>query len=151
MYKQFFNRATIVALLLVGSLTACKQQTVDPSKPTPEQPAADLSSRVTGQYTLKQVSADGKIYSADDADLQGGVKITRVSASSVSLQMDINTASTNESVMNGSVTDITVKDAGNNEVNLVKGTDTIGKGSSSKLTINVKGGDGVAYGLIMTK
>ena len=148
MYTQILRNATVVALFLIGSLTACKQQATEP---TPNPPASDLSSRVVGQYTLTQVTADGKAYTASDADLKGGIKITRVSASSVALLLDVKTESTNEAVMSTIVNDLTVTDAGNNEVNLVKGSDTIGRGGSSKVTINVKGGDGVAYGLIMTK
>ncbi|MVM33856.1 hypothetical protein GO755_27720 [Spirosoma sp. HMF4905] len=149
MYSQILRRASLAALLLVGSLSACKQQATEVN-PAPA-PVSELSSRVSGQYTLKQVTANGQVYSADDADLKGGAKISRVSATSVNLDLDINTLSTNEAVMNGSVSGLTLTDAGNDEVNLVKGSDTIGKGSSNKLTLNVKGGDGVAYGLIMTK
>lgn len=146
MYKLFLHRATIAALLMIGALTACKKQDVDPAKP-----AAELSSYVTGQYTLKQISANGQVHSASDEDLEGGVNISRISANSVSLELAINAASTGEAIMATSVSDISVTDAGNNEVNLIKGTSAIGKGGSSKLSINIKGGDGVAYVLIMTK
>ena len=146
MYKQMINRATVIVLLIVGSLTACKQTNGPGTEPSPE-----LSSRVVGQYTLKQIAANGQTSSAVDEDLQGGAKISRVSANSVSLELSIIEASTGDEVLTRAVSDINVTDAGNNEVSLIKESSMIGKGGANKLSINVVGGSGVAYVLLMTK
>lgn len=149
MYTQLFRRASLIALLLVGSLSACKQQANESITPAP--PTNELSSRVAGQYMLTQVSADGEVYSASDAGLKGGAKISRVSAASVDLNLAINTTD-NDPVKNASVAGVTLTDAGNNEVDLVSGSERIGKASTNKLTIYIKNSStGVVYGLIMTK
>lgn len=144
MNTSLFRRSALLALLVAASLSACKKEN-DPA------PAADLADRLSGQYTLAQVTVNGKSYSASEAGLKGGGSVTRQSASTVSMMLNINDSSTGEGFLNGSVDDITLTDAGNGEVDLSKDGDKIGRGNQHKLTLNGKDDKNVPFTFTMTK
>jgi|GEM_PF-3165070 len=123
-------RAGLLTLLVAATLTACKQN----SDPQPE--SSDLAARVTGQYTYASLTTGGKTYPADETSLKGGVTVTRQSENSVTMQFNIRSTATNQPFLDGSATGITLREAGNGEVDLVHEGETVARGGKNKLVIN---------------
>jgi hypothetical protein len=122
-----FVRTTLMAVMVISVMTGCKKEI---------EPSPELSARVTGSYTISKIETGGKTYSAAQTNLKGGVSVTRESDSSVGMDLNITTKD-NGDFLQGSVDGISLTDAGNGEVNLVKDGDSFGKGGNGKVSIKV--------------
>ena len=122
-----FVRTALMAVMLIAALTGCKKEAdVNP----------ELSARVTGSYTISKVELGGKTYPADQTNLKGSITVSRESDASVGIDLNITTKN-NGDFLQGSVSGVSLTDAGGGEVNLVKDGDQIGKGGNGKVSIKV--------------
>jgi hypothetical protein len=145
MKHPFRFRFVWLALLLSATLfSACKKSGVDP------QPA-DLATRVAGQYTFSELSYNGKTLPASQTNLKGSVTITRSTASTVEMALDIRMKSTGEEFMVVTADDIEVSEASGGDVSFRYEGERIASLSGSKLTINGEDEDNVPFKLTATK
>ena len=134
-----------LALLLSATLfTACKKEK-DPA------PAADLATRVAGKYTYSELSYNGKILPASQTNLKGDVTVTRQTATTVSLALNILTKSANEEFMVLSADGVDVSEATGGEVSFRYQGQQVGTLSGNKLTINGEDESNVPFHLSATK
>ncbi len=127
MKAHYFTRAAVTAMVCIAALTGCKKE----ADPSPE-----LSARVTGSYTISSIETGGKTYPAVQTNLKGGLKVVRESETSVGIDLNITTKDNGE-FLQGNVGGVSVTDAGNGEVNLVKDGDSFGKGGNGQISIKV--------------
>ncbi len=140
----YFRLPVLLMLLVIASLTGCK-------KGDNNDPAPDVAARVSGQYAFSELEAAGKTYPASQTNLKGTITITRQTATTVSMQLNIRLKSTNEAYADESADDIAVRETGNGNVEFhIDGT-VIARGSGNKISIEGEGDDGVAFTLTATK
>lgn len=137
-------RSLLLALLVALSFTACKKGN-DPA------PAADVATRVAGQYTYSELSYGGKTLPADQTNLKGSISITRQTASTVSMNLNIRQKSTNDEFMVLSVDGMDVSESGNGDVSFRYEGEQVAVLKGNKLTINGEDDDNVRFSLSATK
>ncbi len=134
-------RLSCMVLLLITGFTACKKE----AEPNPE-----LSARVVGTYTLTRIKTNGKLYTIN-AQTNGKMSVIRESATAVSVNIDVTTGSPTDNI-HFSATNVSLRDAGNGEVDLVKDNNSFARGGNNTLTVSVSPLDGSdPYDLIGTK
>ncbi|MBC7920040.1 MAG: hypothetical protein H7Z75_03025 [Ferruginibacter sp.] len=138
------RRPVLLALLVAASLTACK-------KDKETEPEPDLASRAAGQYTFSELAFGGKTYPASSSNLKGGVTVTRQTATTVELKLNVNQKSDNEPFMDGSAGGILLTDVGNGEFDLNKDGEKLGRGSKNKLVLNGEDDNDVRFTITFTK
>lgn len=129
-------RTALLALLVVASLSACK-------KSDSETAAPDLASRVAGQYNFSELSASGKTYPASETNLKGSITVTRQTATTVSMKVNLALKSTNETYADDSVENVTVVETSGGNVEFRYNNNVIARANGSKLSIDGEGADGV--------
>ncbi|WP_143092579.1 hypothetical protein [Arsenicibacter rosenii] len=127
MKTSSFARTAVMAVLCIAALTGCKKET---------EPSPELSARVTGSYTISTIETGGKTYQAGQTNLKGGLTVVRESETSVGIDLNITTKD-NGDFLQGNVSDVSLTDAGNGEVNLVKSGDNFGKGGNGRISVKV--------------
>ena len=139
-----FRLPVLLMLLVIASLTGCK-------KSDNNTPAPDLAARVAGQYSFSELAAGGKTYPASQTNLKGTITVTRQTATTVAMQLNIRLKSTNEAYADESVENVTVSEKSNGNVEYQLDGTVIARGSGSKISIEGEGDDGVAFTLTATK
>ena len=139
------NRLVVFVLLIVASLSACKkgQDVIDP--------APDAATTVAGKYTFSELSYNGKVVSAANADLKGTIKLTRQSATVVGMSIDLRAKSDNSEFIVENLTGVEVADLGSGTTGLRYDGDQIAQIKGTKLTISGKDEGGVSFSLTATK
>ncbi len=127
MKTSSFARTAVMAVLCIAALTGCKKEI---------EPSPELSARVTGSYTIASIETDGKTYPAVQTNLKGGLTVVRESETSVGIDLNITTKD-NGDFLQGNVSGVSVTDAGNGQVNLMKSGDNFGKGGNGQISIKV--------------
>ncbi|MFD2572057.1 hypothetical protein ACFSUS_15540 [Spirosoma soli] len=142
--KSFFPlyRSLLMALFVAASLTACKKD---------NEPAPDVATRVAGTYTFSELTYGGRTVPASQTNLKGNVTVTRQTASTISMALDITSKSDDEPFLVGSVDDIAVTDAGNGDVEFKADSDKIARASGNKLIINGTDDNDVDFTITATK
>ncbi|GAB3506905.1 hypothetical protein GCM10027341_40720 [Spirosoma knui] len=136
-----FTQITCIALFMTLSFAACKKE----ADPNPE-----LSAKVVGNYTLTGIKQNGTLYNVN-AKTTGRLNVVRESATSVQMTVDVTNGNAADDIR-FTVNNVTVQDAGNGEVNLLKDNSAFAKGGNNKLSISVAPTDGsTPYELIGTK
>ncbi|MBD2699967.1 hypothetical protein IC229_04930 [Spirosoma sp. BT702] len=120
-----------IAILLLVSFSACKKEA---------EPAAELSSRVVGNYTLTGIRQNGTLYTVNSKTV-GKMNVVRESATSVQLSVDVSNGNAAENIQ-FTANNVTLQEAGNNEVNLLKDNASFAKGGNNSLSIKVAPTDG---------
>lgn len=138
-----FRRSALLVLLVAASLSACKKEK--------DTPAPDLASQVSGTYNFSELTTGGKKYPASETNLKGTMKVSRQTATTVSIDVAINLKSTGEAFIEDSADDVTVVDAGNGSVEYRLNGNVIAKGSNNKLSISGEDSDGVELTVSATK
>lgn len=138
----FFRRSALLAFLFAVSLTACKKSEMAP--------APDLASRVSGQYTYSELTSGGKTYPANQTNLAGGIKITRQTATTVSMAVTF-TLKTGETYAEDSVDNVTVTETSSSTVEFRSGSYVIARATGNKISIDGDGPDGEAVTISATK
>ncbi|UFH51839.1 hypothetical protein [Spirosoma sp. KNUC1025] len=139
----FFRRATLLALLVAVSLSACKKSNSDP--------APDMGARVAGQYNYSELTTGGKTYPASQTNLKGGILVTRESATTVSIELNFQIKSTGETYAEDSASNVTVVETSGGNVEYRYGGNVIAKGSGNKISIEGEGPDGEPLTISATK
>ncbi len=139
------SRIALFLLLIVASLSACKK-TNDVVAPAP-----DAASSVAGKYTFSELSYNGKTVSAADADLKGTINLTRQSATTVDMAVDLRAKSDNTEFIVDTVEGVEVADLGSGNTSLRYNGNQVAQIKSNKLTISGKDEDGVAFSITAAK
>lgn len=139
-----FRLPVLLMLLVIASLTGCK-------KGDNTEPAPDVAARVSGQYAFSELAAGGKTYPASQTNLKGTITVTRQTATTVSMQLNIRLKSTNEAYADESAEGVTVSETGSGNIEYQLDGTVIAKGSGNKISIEGEGDDGVAFTLTATK
>ena len=137
-------RAALVALLLVASLAACK-------KSDSETVAPDLAGRVAGQYNFSELSTGGKTYPASETNLKGSITVTRQTATTVAMKVNLALKSTNESYADDSAENVTVTEKSAGNVEFSYNGNVIARANGNKISIDGSGTDGVDLTISATK
>lgn len=137
-------RSLLLALLVAFSFTACKKGN-DPA------PAADLATRVAGQYTYSELAYGGKTLPADQTNLKGTITITRQTASTISMDLNIRQKSTNDEFMVLSADGMDVSESGSGDVSFRYEGEQVAVLKGNKLTVNGEDDDNVKFSLSATK
>ena len=148
MNKLFIpSRVALFLMLIVASLSACKKNN-DAVTPVPP---ADAATTVAGEYTFSELSYNGKVVSAADADLKGAINLTRKSATTVDMAVDLRAKSDNTEFIVETVTGVEVADLGSGTTALRYNGNQVAQIKSNKLTISGKDEDGVAFSITAAK
>ncbi len=139
------NRIALFLLLIVASLSACKKNS-DVVTPAP-----DAASSVAGKYTFSELSYNGKVVSAADADLKGTINLTRQSATSVDMAVDLRAKSDGTEFIVETVNGVEVADMGSGTTGLRYNGSQIAQIKSNKLTISGKDDDGISFSITAAK
>ncbi len=139
-----FRLPVLLLLLVIASLTGCK-------KGDNTEPAPDVAARVSGQYSFSELATGGKTYPASQTNLKGTITVTRQTATTVSMQLNIRLKSTNEAYADESAEGVTVSETGSGNVEYQLDGTVIARGSGNKISIEGEGDDGVAFTLTATK
>jgi hypothetical protein len=138
MYSFLIRRAGLLVLLVAATLTACKKAPeADP----------DLANRLAGSYTLSQVTVNGQSVPAADAQLRGGVTVTRETATAVTLEFNVTYRVDNSEVLVGEIGDVALTDTGGGNVELRAQGERVGRGSRSELVIEAEDDNGEAFSM----
>ncbi len=145
MNPVFRVRFVWLALVLSATLfSACKKSGVDPAP-------ADLATRVAGQYTFSELSYNGKTLPASQTNLKGSVTLSRSTATTVEMALDIRMKSTGEEFMVLTADEIEVSEGGSGDVSFRYEGERIATLNGNKLTINGEDEDNVPFKLMATK
>ncbi|CAN5534801.1 hypothetical protein BH09BAC4_BH09BAC4_16540 [soil metagenome] len=137
-------RTALLALLVVASLSACKKTDAETAAP-------DLAGRVAGQYNFSELSAGGKTYPASETNLKGNITVTRQTATTVSMKVNLALKSTNETYADDSAENVTVVETSGGTVEFRYNTNVIARANGNKLSIDGAGADGVDLTISATK
>lgn len=134
--NHFFR--TFFTLVFLVSVASCsKEEAVNPV----------LAARVEGTYTVTQIETAGKLYNVT-ADTKGTMSVTRVDEKTVNVAINITHPT---QPIKGTLTNITLSDAGNGEVGLIKDGYNLGMGGNNKLSMKFVDTDGTNFVFISTK
>ncbi|MBO0952890.1 hypothetical protein [Fibrella forsythiae] len=136
------NRLILLLLLLVSSLSACKKNN--------DVTALDAAASVAGRYTFSELSYGGRVVSAADSDLRGTITLTRQSASSVDMVIDLRIKSTNDEFVVQTVNGVQLATQGELTTLRYQG-DQLAQIKGNKLTIEGDDADGVPFAVTATK
>ena len=138
-----FRHVWLALLLSAGLFTACKKE----ADPAP----ADLATRVAGQYTFSELAYDGKTLPASQTNLKGKVDVTRQTATTVAMALDIRLKSTNDEFMVLTADGVDVVDAGSAGISFRYHGEQVATLNNNKLTINGEDDNNVPFRLSATK
>ena len=141
----FFRRSALLALLFAVSLSACKKSTSDPA------PAPDLAARVAGQYNFSELTTGGKTYPASQTNLKGGFTVTRETATTVSMAINLQLKSTGETYAEDSADNVTVAEVSGGTIEFRSGGTVIARTNGNKISIEGEGPDGASLTISATK
>lgn len=135
----------LILLMSTVLVTSCKKGNDDSIMP------ADAATQAAGTYTYSELSYDGKTLPASQTNLQGTIRVTRQTGSTVAMALDIRQKSDNSEFMVVSASDITVADAGKGTLTFSYNGDQIGSLSNNKLIINGEDDNNVRFTVGATK
>ena len=137
-----FRIFTILAILFVASLSACKKTDTDLNP--------DLGARVAGTYTFSELATGGKTYPASETNLKGTITVTRQSATTVSIKMNLLLKSTNEVYADDAASNVSGVETGGT-VELQYNNNVIAKINGNKLSVEGEDGTGEVFTISATK
>lgn len=129
----FFRRSALLALFFAVFMTACKK--------SDSAPAPDLAARVAGQYNYSELTTGGKTYPANQTNLKGGINVTRQSATTISITLNLQ-LKTGETYIDDEASNVTVVETSGGIVEFRYDGDVIAKANGNKISIEGTGPDG---------
>ncbi|GAB4018902.1 hypothetical protein [Spirosoma koreense] len=123
-----FRRSALLALLFAVSLSACKKSNSDP--------APDLASRVAGTYTYSEFVTGGKSYPASGTNLKGTITVTRQTASTVDMKMNLTLKSTGDVFADDAASSVNVTEASGGNIELTYQGTVIARVNSNKISVD---------------
>lgn len=136
------SRIALFLLLIVASLSACKK---------PNDAAPDAASSVAGNYTFSELSYNGKVVSAADADLKGTINLTRQSPTTVDMAVDLRAKSDDSEFIVDTANGVEVADLGSGATALRYKGNQVAQIKNSKLTISGKDENGISFSITAAK
>lgn len=146
MNTLFIGQRLALFLLLLGvaSLSACKKE-------TDVTPTGDLGTRAAGQYTFSSLTFNGKTLPASQADMKGTIKLTRTAPTTVTVEVDIRTKSSNGEIIVDSVAGVALSSTGADGISLSYEGTEIATIKGSTISINSEDSSGVPFTISATR
>ncbi|HEV7351205.1 hypothetical protein [Telluribacter sp.] len=140
---NYFRCIPVLMLLLVASLSACEKNK--------EIVAPDAATTVAGQYTYSELNLNGKTLPASQTDLKGTVSLTRETATSVTMVLNIRMKSDNSEFLVDNLDETEVVDLGSGLYSLRLEGQEFAQIKDKKLTIKGVDTGGVSFSIAATK
>ena len=141
---HYFRFLGLALLLGTTLFTACKKPPVEPVTP-------DAATQSVGTYTYSALTYNGSTIPADQTTLKGTIRIMRLTATTVSMSIDIRQKADGSEFIVGALSSVNVVDGGSGTLSLTYQGDSIATVAGNKLTVESEDEDGVPFSLIATK